>query len=369
MKIAMLAAASDIHAIRWANKFAELGNKVYLICQQDHDVKQDIPNENVEIHKLRFKGKIGYYLNAMELKKLFESIRPDILNVHYASGYGTLARLTKFHPCVISVYGSDVYDFPKKSKINLSIIRKNLNYADAIASTSFAMAKQTVSLKINHELSDIKITPFGVDTKKFFNKKLDKKDKPLILGSIKKLAPKYGIFDGIRAIEYIIKNNLIDINKNPIEYHIYGEGEQRNEFERYIKNNKLSDAVFLKSRIPNEKVPEALNNFDIFIGTSVLNSESFGVAIVEAMSCEVPVIVSDVDGFSEVTSKGKYGAIFSKGDYIDLAEKIISYIENPTKRELMGINGREKVLLDYNWDDNANTLYSFLQGVKKDSIL
>ena len=56
-------------------------------------------------------------------------------------------------------------------------------------------------------------------------------------------------------------------------------------------------------KIPNEKVPEALNKLDIFCVTSILNSESFGVAVVEAMACEVPVVATDVDGFREVVDE------------------------------------------------------------------
>ena len=75
-------------------------------------------NKNIHQHQLKYKGGVGYYLNAKELRKLKKEISPDIINVHYASGYGTLARKSKLCPILLSVWGSDVYDFPNKSFVN-----------------------------------------------------------------------------------------------------------------------------------------------------------------------------------------------------------------------------------------------------------
>ncbi|WP_215193266.1 glycosyltransferase family 4 protein [Exiguobacterium sp. s95] len=366
MRIALLAAGSDVHAVRWANKLNELGHEVHLIFQKNHDLKQDQVSNQIKIYKLNFKKTIGYYLNAIELKKILNKINPDILNAHYASGYGTLARLTNFHPCIISVYGSDVYDFPYKSKINMNIIKKNLNYADGIASTSHVMANQTIDLGIKHELKDIKITPFGVDTNKFKRNDRNTSNEKIIIGSIKKLSPKYGLEYSIKAIKYMIDNKMIDLEKLNFEYRIYGEGNQKEEFEKFIKLNNLEKYIKLKGRVPNTQVPNELNNFDIFIGSSILESESFGVAIVEAMACEVPVIVSNVGGFKEVVGNGQYGVVFERKNVKELADKIIDLIENPEKRRKMGELSRKRVLDEYDWENNSNLMVDFMKNIKKE---
>ena len=59
----------------------------------------------------------GYYLNAPLLQRLAEKIKPDVVNAHYASGYGTLMRRAKLKNTVLSVWGSDVYDFPYKNRL------------------------------------------------------------------------------------------------------------------------------------------------------------------------------------------------------------------------------------------------------------
>lgn len=206
MKIMLLAGGNSIHTVRWANKLCENGNEVHLCFVSNQEPSIDKFNIGVKLHKLHFPAPYGYYLNSLELRKLISKIQPDILNAHYASGYGTLGRLTRFSPYLISVYGGDVYSFPYLSATNMKIIRKNLKSADSIASTSYAMALQTTKL-MGIDVNDIYITPFGVDINEFSKKKVEKDF--ILIGTIKTLAPKYGLEYGIRAIDYLVKN-LID---------------------------------------------------------------------------------------------------------------------------------------------------------------
>ena len=357
MKILLLAAANDIHSVRWANRLAENGNIIHLCYVSNHKPSKDKLNNKVFLHELKTPAPYGYYLNVFQLKKLIKFIKPDILNAHYASGYGTLGRLSGFSPYLISVYGSDVYDFPYKRKINMHIIKKNLNAADAIASTSRAMAYQTAKL-INCSVSDIYITPFGVDVNKFFKYQGYNQNKnEIIIGTIKKLSPKYGIKYGILAINYLINHILNHEEKRlNIKYLIYGEGEEKSELEMMVKQYNLENIVEFKGRIPNIEVPKALNELDIFLATSILDSESFGVAVVEAMACEVPVIVTDVDGFKEVVNNGKAGIMVPRKDYKRMAEEMYKLIKNPGLRKKLGEIQRKRVVEKFDWFENANKM-------------
>ena len=356
MKILLLASGKDIHSVRWANQLSENGNTVHLCYVSNQRPSVDRFNEKVILHELKIPAPYGYYLNVFQLRKIIKHIKPDILNAHYASGYGTLGRLVGFSPYLISVYGSDVYDFPYKRNINMKIIRKNLNAADAIASTSHAMACQ-VSRLINIPVSDIHITPFGVDIKKFSKQGVNKNNRHIIIGSIKKLSPKYGLKYGILAIDYLINNIMADRDKNlNIKYIIYGEGEEESELKQLVEKLNLQDIVEFKGRIQNNLVPKALNEFDIFLGTSILDSESFGVAIVEAMACEVPVIVTDVDGFKEVVDNGKAGIMVPRKDFEAMAKQIYNLIKQPDQRIKLGAIERKRVVDKYNWLENVNKM-------------
>lgn len=354
MRVLLLAAGNDIHSVRWANQLAEHGNEVHLCYVANQKPAMDKFNNKIYLHELKFPAPYGYYLNALQLKRIISKIKPDILNAHYSSGYGTLGRLSGFSPYLLSVYGSDVYDFPYKNTTNMKIIRKNLLAADSIASTSNAMAKQTIKL-INYPLEDIYITPFGVDIDKFKKINIEKNKDEFVIGSIKKLSPKYGMKYGILAVHHLIKY-LIKEHDLKIKYYIYGEGEEKEELIQLVKECELEDIVEFKGRIPNSEVPIALNELDLFLGNSILDSESFGVAIVEAMACEVPVIVTDVDGFKEVVDQGNSGVMVPRRDFKLMAEEIYRLIQKPNQRVEIGVKQRKRVVENYNWVENVKSM-------------
>lgn len=207
MRILFLANAASTHTVKWVNSLSEREHEIHLVFKQDDAPKPNTINSNVILHSLHKSGTKAYFLAAHELNSLYKKINPDIINAHYASGYGTLARLSKLRPLVLSVWGSDVYDFPYQSKIKFNLVKKNLIYADKIASTSHCMAKQVLKILGNYDKS-IDVTPFGVDSN-IFRPKVNVNREKILIGNIKTLEDKYGIDDLIRAIK-ILKDNLID---------------------------------------------------------------------------------------------------------------------------------------------------------------
>src|SRR5690606_2847027 len=87
--IALLAPASSVHTIRWANAFVRGGHKVHLITQ--HEPLPGL-HTGVRLHRLPHRAGLGYLFNGPRLKRLLKHLRPDVVNAHYATGYGTLAR-------------------------------------------------------------------------------------------------------------------------------------------------------------------------------------------------------------------------------------------------------------------------------------
>ena len=145
MKVLFLSAIENTHTIRWVNALVHKGLEVTLVGMKNsnNEKNKSLIDSKVKIVYLPIKGKLGYYLNRFFINKIVEKESPDIINVHYASGFGTLGRFIKFENKLLNVWGSDVYDFPKQSKIKKQILIKNLNSYKAIASTSYCMAKET----------------------------------------------------------------------------------------------------------------------------------------------------------------------------------------------------------------------------------
>lgn len=351
MKIAFLAGHSSIHTVRWVNEMAARGHDVHLITM--HPGKEEL-NENVKVYNLPFKPPLGYYLNTWRVKKLLRQIQPDILNTHYASGYGTLARLSGFHPNLLSVWGSDVFDFPFQSKLKLKIMQKNLKAADRVASTSNIMKRQTES--IYKPDCDIAVTPFGVDCERFKLIDVDKDPNKVIIGTVKKMASQYGISTLIEA--FALVKSRVD---KEIELILVGGGPQEEELKQLTKVLGVEANVRFIGPVPHYEVPKWLNMFDIYVALS--ESESFGVAIIEASACEKPVVVSDAGGLPEVVIDGKTGYIVPRNNPEKAAEKIEILINDEILRKKMGRAGRVFVLENYDWKENADRMEALYKEV------
>ena len=364
MKILLLSAAKSIHTVKWVNAFAARGHEVYLVYNKEHEPAENAIDSRVNLHCLKYGGAAAYYLNALELSRYVKDVKPDVINVHYASGYGTLARMARIHPVLLSVWGSDVYDFPYEGKIKKHILKRNVRYASGWASTSRCMAEQLRKVMEDCTLP-VAITPFGVDLEQFSGGRENRRDNEIVLGNIKALEEKYGIRELIIVFSRLREKYLQSGGKKDLKLEIYGDGSQRRELESQINELGLQDCISLKGRIPNTEVPDVLRQLDIFCALSQLKSESFGVAVVEAMAMEKPVVVSDVDGFREVVEDCKTGYIVPKSNLEEAVERLWELIEDESLRESMGKSGRERVEKLYNWEKNVSTMLELYENMRQ----
>ena len=353
-KVLFVSAANSTHTVKWVNSLADTF-EVHLAYCKNHKPNMDKIDSRVILHSLCYNAPFGYYLNCLQLKKISKMVESDIINIHYASGYGTLARISKLKNFLLSVWGSDVYDFPNQSKLKKRILKKNVMYASEIASTSNIMAKQ-LKKQIPDLSKQIYITPFGVDINQFKKNKKNKPNDDIIIGNVKTLNNEvYGIDIAILAIKKLKENLILQGNKELSDrIKLYGDGEDKEKLIRLINSNHLEETVFLKGKIAHEKVPEAINEFDIFCITS--NKESFGVSVIEAMACEVPVVATDADGFQEVIENNCTGIIVKRKNIDEIAKALEKLINNENLREQMGKNGRKKVMKEFDWENNVRTM-------------
>ncbi len=359
MKVLWLADAASIHTKRWVSSLNASGLNIALFSlstdnsdyYQKHGIKTYCNNllGNRSISKM-------FYLSVLNrLKEIVKKEKPDIVHAHYASSYGLLGALVGFHPYVLSVWGSDVYDFPRISFLHKNILKYNLRKADFILSTSHVMAKET-SKYISKE---ILVTPFGVDTQLF--KKISglQNDNEYVIGNVKTLSPKYGIDILVRAFKIVV-----DCNKGKnINLEIIGTGPDREKLEQLTRDLGLKDKVHFIGRIENTCLPDYYNRFLVSVSLSILNSESFGVVAVEAMACECPVITSDADGFTEVVKDGETGFIVPKRNIEETAKAIQRFIDDPMLRNKMGRKGRKRVIELYDWNKNVENMISIYNAI------
>lgn len=337
LKLAFVAPGSIGHTLKWVNGLVDQGIEVTLITQ--HTITATI-SDKVNVVYLPYKGGRGYILNAFALHNAIKCLSPDVINVHYASGYGTLALLACIKPYILSVWGSDVYEFPFQSKFKHWLITKNLLNAQKIASTSCAMAEQ-VRIILKQPNLDITITPFGVNLSHFNRTQKPFNEKIITIGVVKKLEHKYGMDILINAFALVQQQ----CQQKEIRLLIVGDGSLEGELKEIAKLHKIIKQVSFVGVVPNTEVPSYINEIDIFVVPSRI--ESFGVAAIEALGCERPCIVTNVGGLPEVIIDEVTGVVVESESEIALAKAIISFIENQALAIELGVKGRTDVLQKY----------------------
>lgn len=355
MRVMLLAAGDSIHTIKWANGLTEIGLSVTLATQQP--LIEGLSGA-VAVHRLRHSGQLGYFLNAPAVRRILKEDRVDLLNAHYASGYGTTARLVRFRPTLLSVWGADVYDFPETTRLHKLWLRGNLAAADRIASTSHVMGQQVQ--RIAPEILDIAVTPFGVDTERFAPElgMAPVEDGPIIIGTIKTLTHKYGIDTLIDSVALAIERLRIAAPAiaDRVRLRIIGDGPLNAVLRQQATDRGIGAITEFVGHIPHAQVPQELRRMHIYAALSRLDSESFGVAIVEAGACGLPVVVSNVGGLPEVVDNRRTGLVVPKENPQAAADALVRLVVDRELGRKMGRQARERVLSLYRWEDNVRTM-------------
>jgi glycosyltransferase involved in cell wall biosynthesis len=298
--------------------------------------------------------KLRYLTAFPRLRKLIDEFEPDILHAHYASSYGLLGALSGFHPFILSVWGSDIFSFPNKSPLHRNMLRFNLSRADKVLSTSHVMATETQ----RYTTQRITVTPFGIDLDEFREKPVNSLFAPgdLVIGTVKSLEHTYGIPYLIQAFKLVCSR----YPGLPLKLLIVGGGSMRVALQGLADDLGLHERVTLTGRVPYDEVSRYHNMLSISVFPS--NSESFGVAAIEASACERPVVVSDVGGLPEVVEDGVTGIVVPAGDVRALAEAIGQLALDESLRRRMGGAGRERVRERYNWNDCVRQMIDIYEG-------
>lgn len=226
--------------------------------------------------------------------------------------------------------------------------------ARAIASTSVALASQTSRLLPAERV--IHITPFGIDMGQFHPLPREPRSDGVIrVGTVKTLDPKYGIDVLLRAFA-LLRSRAPRQLSDRLRLEIVGGGFLRQQLEGLATALGIGQSTSFVGAVPHTEVPSRLARFDVYVALSRIDSESFGVAILEASACELPVVVSDVGGLPEVVEDGVTGLVVPREDPEAAACALARLVTDPALREKMGRAGRERVLRLYTWEGSLDAM-------------
>ncbi len=290
--------------------------------------------------------------------------------------YGWLAHITKFvskKPYTIFVYGEGITSLTLQTHIKykpvMYMLKKGLQSADRIIANSKATTKRVLSLGIPENLITI-IYP-GVDSELFkpnidvieLKKKYNLIGKKILL-SVGRLIERKGFDRVIEALPLIIKEFA------DIVYLIKGEGPYKKEFECLVREYYLNDKVIFLDDVPYEELPRIYNAADIFLmpnrlGEISKEQEGFGIVLLEANCCGVPVIGGRSGGAQEAIEDGLTGFLVDGTKKEEIAKKVLFLLHYPEVGNKMGKAGRERAQKQFSYDNIAKKFAATLENMVK----
>ena len=341
MKICFLAPSNSAHTKKWCKYFVSQGHEVHVVSFCDEEI------DDVQLHYVSTGAnanggdaqKLKYLLKAGAVRKIVKVIRPDIVNAHYATSYGAVAALAGLKNYALSIWGADIYDFPKKTALHRWMLQFSLHRAAHIFSTSKAMAEEAGK----YTKKAIEITPFGVDMALFSPDKSTPCKDVFTVGTVKTLSPKYGI-DYLLKAAALIKEEHPEI---PLKLRISGSGPNEQEYHALAEALGIKEITTWLGFIPQEHAAQEWAGMDVAVVPSTLESESFGVSAVEAQSSGCCCVISDIPGLMEATNPGKTSIVVPRRNERALAEALVRLYNDPSLRKQMGTAGRAYVAQNY----------------------
>jgi len=356
--VLLIGDVNSSHIHKWVKVIANYFRVViFSIDQLSEQNRQYVEIDNVVVYASKKNTSnsmsvVAYLKHLKRLRKIIKKEQPFVTHAHYATSYGMLGALTKKTIYCISVWGSDIYFFPKKTFIHRFMLKWILKKTDYIFATSHHLAAETNLYTKKNSY----IIPFGLDTT-LFAPNSESKNEIFTVGTVKSLENVYGID---RLITAFTQFN----NKYPnSRCLIYGKGSQEDTLQQQINRVGMHEAIQLRGFVANDKVPEVIAQFDVYCALSRI--ESFGVAILEASACEVPVIVSDVDGLPEVVKHEQTGYVLDGDNMEQVVEQLEKLYLDSDLRKRLGQNGREFVKNTYEWTITSQKQIDFYYSLLK----
>jgi glycosyltransferase involved in cell wall biosynthesis len=339
VRICFVANARSVHTQKWVQYFLEKGNEVLILSKEN----VPIPGARVfpvlrVISRNWLIRKFEVLRNTWTFWSIVRAFNPDIVHVHSIST--NLLWYWGMENLFVSPWGSDVRG--NHSAIKTSYLRFVFRQAQVITATSHFLAATTRRYYTDKE---IHVVPFGVDCEVFRPTERINMTSAVTLGFVKHLRVKYGPEYLIRAMEMIVKQYP------QTQLLVAGSGELHSQLEELTGKLGLTGHISFLGAVEHRRVPEILKSVDIFVMPSI--QEEFGVAAVEAQAMEIPVVATRVGGVPEVVLDGETGILVEPRNSGQLAQAILTLIENPALRRQMGERGRRNVLANYRWEDNA----------------
>lgn len=324
---------SGVVATELGKGLAKIGHEVHFITYRQ-PMRLDFFSENLYYHEVDIKSYPLFDFPPYELALASKMVsvvkyeKLDLLHVHYAIPHASSAYMAKqilkeegIHiPVVTTLHGTDITLVGKDPSYE-PVVTFSINQSDGVTAVSEDLRKETY--EYFNIKRDIEVIYNFIDLNRF---KRQKKEhfKMAICPNGEKLIVHTSNFRKVKRVEDVIRV-FYEVRKEiPAKLLLVGDGPERDKMERLCRELGTCDDVRFLGKL--EYVEEVLSVADLFVMPS--EKESFGLAALEAMACEVPVLSSDAGGIPELNISGVTGFVCKIGDIADMKTKALQILDD-----------------------------------------
>jgi L-malate glycosyltransferase len=324
---------SGVVATELGKYLSKNGHQVHFITySQPH--RLDFFNENIFYHEVVISSYPLFEYPPYELalaSKMVDVVKYeklDLLHVHYAIPHASAAYMAKqilksqniIIPVITTLHGTDITLVGKDASYE-PVVTFSINQSDGVTAVSEDLKKDTY--KHFNITNDIEVIPNFVDISRF-RKQGKEHFKKAICPNGEKLIVHASNFRAVKRIEDVILVFDQVRKQIPSKLLLVGDGPERMKLEQLCRElDTCADIRFLGKM---EAVEEILSVSDVFMMPS--EKESFGLAALEAMACEVPVISTNTGGLPELNVQGVTGFMSNVGDVEDMVKNTIALLDD-----------------------------------------
>lgn len=319
---------SGVVATELGKALAKVGHQVHFITYTQPS-RLDFFNENIYYHEVSVSSyPLFQYLPyesalASKIVHVVKTEKLDLLHVHYAIPHASAAYMAKQIlksqgldiPVITTLHGTDITLVGKDPSFE-PVVTFSIQQSDGVTAVSESLRKETYEeFDITKE---IEVIPNFIDLERF---KKQRKDhfKIAICPNNEKLLMHTSNFRKVKRIEDVVQVFYRVKQQIPSKLLFVGDGPERTGIENLVRELGIQDDVRFLGKL--DVIEEVLSLADLFLLTS--EKESFGLAALEAMACEVPIISSDAGGIPEVNINGVTGFVSKIGDVDDMAKNAL----------------------------------------------
>lgn len=206
---------------------------------------------------------------------------------HYGAFVGDKIKNELSIPFICTIHNSNIMN-DKLVSWKQSYLTRILKNANRVISVGSKLAKV---LETKYQINDVKVVPNYINTDQFSIKpqRISSEFRFIFVGGLEEHK---GIMQLVRAF------HIAEINNASL--HIVGTGVLENKIKTFVKENQLDGLIVLHGNVSNQKIPELYNSANVCV--SVSEYETFGVAILEAMSCGLPILFTASGGPNEIVA-------------------------------------------------------------------